>query len=230
MTISVISVKKNLSKRICHDIHIIHLKPILLHQHTPSHPPLEKNILQWFTWVIYLFIYRTQYITINKHRCDGNRKEEICMIEPLIQDFLETTEMCRNFLPLYIYIYIYIHTHTHTHTLATLLWTPCQYRVGPPFFFRTALILCGIDSTRCWKHSSEILVHIDMIASHSCCRFLGCTSMMRISRSTTSQRCSIGLRSGDCEGNLSKVNSLSCSRNQSELIWALWHAALSCWK
>ncbi len=69
-----------------------------------------------------------------------------------------------------------------------------------------------------------------MIASHSCCRFVGCTSMMWISRSTTSQRCSIGLRSGDCGGHLSKVNSMSCSRNQSEMIWALWHGALSCWK
>ncbi len=28
----------------------------------------------------------------------------------------------------------------------------------------------------------------------------------------------------------SKVNSLSCSRNQSEMIWALWHGALSSWK
>ncbi len=62
-----------------------------------------------------------------------------------------------------------------------------------------------------------------MIASRSCCRFW-------ISRSTTSQRCSIGLRSGDCGGHLSKVNSFSCSRNQSEMIWALWHGALSCWK
>ncbi len=31
-----------------------------------------------------------------------------------------------------------------------------------------------------------------MIASRSCCRFVGCTSMMWISRSTTSQKCSIG--------------------------------------
>ncbi len=69
-----------------------------------------------------------------------------------------------------------------------------------------------------------------MIASHSCCRFVVCTSMMWISRSTTSQRCSIGLRSGDCGGHLSKVNSLWCSRNQSETIWALCHGALSCWK
>ncbi len=34
----------------------------------------------------------------------------------------------------------------------------------------------------------------------------------------SSQRCSIGLRSGDCGGYLSKENSLSCSRNQSEMI------------
>ncbi len=30
-----------------------------------------------------------------------------------------------------------------------------------------SLIAHGIDSTRCWKNSSEILVHIDMIASRS---------------------------------------------------------------
>ncbi len=115
--------------------------------------------------------------------------------------------------------YTQTHMHKRTHALTyhfiryTLLvqgWTP--------FAFRTVLILRGIDSTRCWKHSSEILVQIDMIASRSCCRFVVCTSMMRISRSTTSQRCSIGLRSGDCGGHLSKVNSLSCSRNQSEMI------------
>ncbi len=98
---------------------------------------------------------------------------------------------------------IYIHTLTGHFIRYTLLlrgWTP--------FCLQNCL-----NSTRCWKHSSEILVHIDMITSCSCCRFVGCTSMMWISRSTTSQRCSIGLRSGDCGGYLSKVNSLSCSRN-----------------
>ncbi len=40
----------------------------------------------------------------------------------------------------------------------------------------------------------------------------------------------IGLRSGDCGGHLSKVNSLSCSRNQSEMISALWHGVVYCWK
>ncbi len=59
-----------------------------------------------------------------------------------------------------------------------------------------------------------------MIASHSCCRFVGSTSMMWISRSTTSQRCSIALRSGDCGGHLSKVNSLSCSRD--DLSFVTW--------
>ncbi len=117
-------------------------------------------------------------------------------------------------LLLFIYIYIYC-TYTLTgHFIRCTLLVPCW----TPFAFRTALILCGIDSTRCWKHSSDILVHIVMIASHSFCRFVSCTSMMRISHSSTSQRCSIGLRSGDCGGHLSKVNSLSCSRNQSEMI------------
>ncbi len=112
---------------------------------------------------------------------------------------------------------IYTHWPIYLVHLGTPGWTP--------FAFWTALILCGIDSTRCWKLSSEILVHIDLIASRSCCRFIGCTSMMWISRSTTSQSCSIGLRSDDCGGHLSKVNSLSYSRNQSEMIWALWHGA-----
>ncbi len=99
-----------------------------------------------------------------------------------------------------------------------------------PFCLQNCLNSSWHRFNKVLKHSSEILVHIDMIASRSCCRFVGCTSMMRISRSTTSQRCSIGLRSGDCGGHLSKVNSLSCSRNQSEMIWALWYCALSCWK
>ncbi len=99
-----------------------------------------------------------------------------------------------------------------------------------PFAFRTALNLHGIDSTSCWKHSSEILVRIDMIASRSCYIFFGCTSTMPISRSTTFRRCSIALRSSDCGGHWSTVNLLSCSRNQFEMMWALWHSTSSCWK
>ncbi len=107
------------------------------------------------------------------------------------------------------------------HSRANLLGTPCY------------CLQNGLNSL--WHRFNKVLEtflrdvgHIVMIASRSCCRFVGCTSMMWISRSITSQRCSIGLRSGDCGGCLSKVNSLSCSRNQSEMIWALWHGALSC--
>lgn len=41
----------------------------------------------------------------------------------------------------------------------------------------------GRDSSSCWKLSSEMLVHIDMRASHSCCRFIDCTAMIWISSS-----------------------------------------------
>ncbi len=111
--------------------------------------------------------------------------------------------------------------HFIRYTLLVLGWTP--------FCLQNCLIIRGIDSTRCWKHSSKILVHIDMISSRSCCRFVGCTSMIRISRSTTSQRCSIGLRSGDCGGHLSKVTNCHVQETKSEIIWALRHGALSCW-
>ncbi len=74
---------------------------------------------------------------------------------------INRTLLLRTHVKLMSYIYI--------HSLATLLGTPCKYWVGPSFAFITALILCGIDSTRGWKHCSEISVHIDMIASRSCC-------------------------------------------------------------
>ncbi len=100
---------------------------------------------------------------------------------------------------------------------------------------RSCWILAG-TGTRClnysWHRFNKVLETFlrDFCPYWHACRFVSCTSMMWISCSTTSQRCSIGLRPGDCGGHLSKVNSLSCSRNQSEMIWALWHGALSCWK
>ncbi len=109
MTISVISVKKNLSKRICHDMYVIHLKPILLHQHTPSHPPFEKKYFAMIYLGTFLFIYRTQYITINKHRCDGNRKEE------KLHDWTLNTGFLGNYRDVPDFSSLYTHTHTHTH-------------------------------------------------------------------------------------------------------------------
>ncbi len=149
-----------------------------------------------------------------------------CSIKVFIATFRPSRELEKN--TLFVWNWLTIWSGIDIHFLPPYLEYCDHYKCIlldsiMQFAFRTALILRGIDSTRCWKRSSEILVHIDTIASHSCSRFVGCTSMMRISRSTTSQRCSIGLRSGDCGGHLSKVNSFSCSRNQSEMIYALWH-------
>lgn len=75
------------------------------------------------------------------------------------------------------------------------------------------------------KHFSEILIHIDM-TPHSYCTFMGCKFMMRISCSTTLQRCSIGLRSGDCGGHSNTVNSLSSSKNRHNLRFVTWSVIL----
>jgi len=73
-----------------------------------------------------------------------------------------------------------------------------------------------------------MLAHIDRIASCSWShrRFVGCTSRARSSRST--KMCywvGIWWLWGP-----SLYSELSCSRNQFEIIQALWHGALSCWK
>ncbi len=128
---------------------------------------------------LYLYIHTYVYIYIYTYVCTGTNKKNWIWSKSSF------------FLSLYIYIDSLAFIR---YTLLVPGWTP--------FASRTALILHGIDSTRCWKHSSEMLVHIDMVASRSSCRFVGYTSMMRISRSTTSQRSSIGLRSGDCGGHL----------------------------
>lgn len=68
------------------------------------------------------------------------------------------------------------YTHFISYPLVVLVWSP---------FF----IIHGMTSEGT-KHSSEILVHADMTASCSCCRFV--SHMIGISCSTTSQMCSIG--------------------------------------
>lgn len=46
-----------------------------------------------------------------------------------------------------------------------------SYTLLVPFKVRTVLIPHGMDSIMCRKNCWEILVHINMIASHSCCRW-----------------------------------------------------------
>lgn len=71
-----------------------------------------------------------------------------------------------------IHIVIYI---LKIHSLATSLGT-----TGLDSFLPSELIFQGINSTRFWKQSLGSLVNIDMTALWSCCRCVGCTSMMRI--------------------------------------------------
>ncbi len=116
------------------------------------------------------------------------------------------------------------HTHTHTHTLTghfiryTLLvlgWTLffLQNCLNSPWNrFNKMLETFLRDFGPYWHDSITQLLQICRLHIHD-----ANLPFHHI------PRCSIGLRSGDCGGHLSKVNSLSCSRNQSEMIWALWH-------
>lgn len=51
-----------------------------------------------------------------------------------------------------------------------------MFELVASFTFRAALILNRLDPTRCLNYSSGILVHTDMITSHSCCIIVGCQS------------------------------------------------------
>lgn len=95
-------------------------------------------------------------------------------------------------------------------------------------YFRQCSCLWGTEKahTVCWKHFLEMWVYTDTITSDSCSRFVGWTSMMSISRSTTSQRCFTALEWSPQSPDLNPVN-LSCSRNQ---FWVLLHGTLSCCK
>ena len=77
-------------------------------------------------------------------------------------------------------------SHFIRYTLLAMGWTH--------FVFRTALIFHGIDSTRCWNYSSEILVHIEIILLHIDCRF-------------------------DCGGQWSTVNVFVMFNKQTSLRW-----------
>lgn len=68
------------------------------------------------------------------------------------------------------------------------------------------------DKTRL-KHSFEILVNIDLTGSHTCCRFVHPLPK-------------VALLTWDLVRPLNTLNSLSCSRNQFEMFWDLWHTYL----
>ncbi len=103
------------------------------------------------------------------------------------------------FVSVVFYLFNFRHTYTH------IIYIDIHTLTG--HFIRYTLLVPGWTPF-CLQNCLNSSWH----------RFNKMLEKMRISRSTTSQRCSIGLRSGDCGGHLSKVNSLSCSRNQSEMV------------
>lgn len=58
------------------------------------------------------------------------------------------------------------------HSTVTLIRSTLIPKEWTHFTFRTTFILCGILSTRCRKLSSQVLVHIDTIASRDWYRFV----------------------------------------------------------
>lgn len=64
-------------------------------------------------------------------------------------------------------------------TLNCLLVKFTATEFGPLLLSELPLILCCADSTRCRNIPQRgILLHIDVTASHRCCRCIGCTSMI----------------------------------------------------
>ncbi len=130
--------------------------------------------------------------------------------------------------------HIYTHTHTHTHiyiilnvythrySLLVSGWTPfCLQNCLNSLWHRFNKVLETFlrDFGPYWHDSiTQLLqicrlhIHDDNLSFHHIPKVLYWIEIWW------------------CGGHLSKVNSLSCSRNQSEMIWALWHGALSCWK
>ena len=88
---------------------------------------------------------------------------------------------------------------------------------GPPFSAKTALTRKGMDSTTPLNVCSKMLA-----ASFKPCKLWGGASMDGTCLSSTSHRCSIGLRSEESGGQINTLNSSLCSSNHSWTIFAVW--------
>lgn len=98
---------------------------------------------------------------------------------------------------------------------------------GLPFAFRAVFILYGTDWTRCRKCSCEMSVHFDMMPSHSCGRFVQGTSAVLVSWTTIIPEVLCWIQIWWLSRPLEYL--LSCSRDEFEIIWVLWHIALFSW-
>ena len=123
-----------------------------------------------------------------------------------------------------------ISTQPYIHRSGITYWPPAKYCAGPPFAAKTALTRWGMDSTRPLKVCCGIW-HQDVSSrSFKSCMLQGGASMDWICLSSTSHRCSIGLRSGEFGGQVNTSNLLLCSSNHSWNMFVFLHGVLSCWK
>lgn len=74
----------------------------------------------------------------------------------------------------------------------------------------TMAILLGIGFKRCWKVMRVIWRHTWWVPLSICVRFDSCWVSCQIALSTSSQKCSFGLISGDCGGQLQYSWNQSC--------------------
>ena len=81
-----------------------------------------------------------------------------------------------------------------------ILCVPGQYRVFPPLAAIIAASRRGILATRRWRRCTGICAHLSSRAWRSSSRFWGGLSIELIARPNSSQRCSMGLQSGDLGG------------------------------
>ena len=108
-----------------------------------------------------------------------------------------------------------------------VLCVPGQYRVFPPLAAIIAASRRGILTTRRWRRCTVICAHLSSRAWRSSSRFWGGLSIELIARPNSSQRCSMGLQSGDL-GGCSIFVTLPCCR-KSKTTLARWGVVLSYW-
>ena len=108
-----------------------------------------------------------------------------------------------------------------------VLCVPGQYRVFPPLAVIIAASRRGILATRCWRRCTGICAHLSSRAWRSSSRFWCGLSIELIARPNSSQRCFMGLQSGDL-GGCSIFVTLPCCR-KSRTTLARWGVALSSW-
>ena len=108
-----------------------------------------------------------------------------------------------------------------------VLCVPGQYRVFPPLAAIIAASHRGILATRRWRRCTGICAHSSSRAWRSSSRFWGGLSIELIARPNSSQRCFMGLQSGDL-GGCSIFVTLPCCR-KSRTTLERWGVALSSW-